>query len=203
MLKQTVEYTDFDDNKSTETLYFNLTKSELTDNIHLKDDLESIQHMMDGDKRSLEGSEITQIIGLVKTFMRLSYGVRSADGKRFVKTDEQWTEFTQTAVYDAFLFGLFEQPQRAIDFMSGILPLDLRASAQAAAEKKMREMGVAASKSIAEQGESVGPKVADTSSIKADISPTTVATTQALASSDEEAQFRAWKEANAKNSAQQ
>lgn len=142
MLKQTVEYTDFDDNKAVETLYFNLTKSELTENLHLKDELEDIQKMIVGEQRSLESTEITKILDLVKTFMRLSYGIRSADGKRFIKTPEQWTEFTQTATYDAFLFSLFEHPDRAIAFMSGILPMDLREKARAAAELELAAAGI-------------------------------------------------------------
>lgn len=146
MLKQTVEYTDFDDNKAIETLYFNLTKSELTENLHLKADLEDLQTMVSGEKRSLESDEITKILELVKTFMRISYGIRSADGKRFMKTPELWTEFTQTAAYDAFLFSLFEYPEKAIAFMSGILPLDLRERAREAAEKELKAAGIAVTK---------------------------------------------------------
>lgn len=140
MLKQTVAYTDFDDNETVETLYFNLTKTELTDNLHLTTELERIQKMTEGDKRKLDNSEVTSIINLVKTFMRLSYGIRSQDGKRFMKSDEQWREFTETAAYDAFLFGLFEEPQRALDFMSGILPKDLRERARAAADAEIKRL---------------------------------------------------------------
>ena len=137
MLKQTVNYTDFDDNECSEVLYFNLTKTELTENMSLKDELEKIQEDFTGDKaRQLEEHEIRRILDLVKTFMRLSYGIRSADGKRFVKTPDIWEEFTQTAAYDAFLFGLFETPSKALEFMTGILPKDLRAAAIEAAKKE-------------------------------------------------------------------
>lgn len=136
MLKQSVAYTDFDDNESVETLYFNLTKTELADNLDLKDEFEKLQSEFIGDdKRELETQEIRKILELVKTLMRLSYGVRSADGKRFVKTQEQWTEFTQTAVYDQFLFSLFEQPTNAMNFITGILPKELRSAALEAAQK--------------------------------------------------------------------
>lgn len=130
MLKQSVSYTDFDDNECVETLYFNLTKTELTENLDMKDELEKIQQDFTGDgKRNLEEHEIRRILELVKTFMRLSYGIRSEDGKRFIKTPELWTEFTQTAAYDSFLFGLFENPANALAFMTGILPKDLRSKA--------------------------------------------------------------------------
>lgn len=136
MLKQTVKYTDFDDNDAMETLYFNLTKSELADNLNLNEELERLQTDFTGmGKRNLEPHEIQRVLDLVKTFMRLSYGVRSEDGKRFIKTPQQWEEFTQTAVYDAFLFSLFQDPQNAFNFMVGILPKDLRSSAMEAATK--------------------------------------------------------------------
>ena len=128
MLKQTVSYFYFDDNPSQETLYFNLTKTELADNIHLRDELEEMQQVFTADKKELSTGEISQLIDLVKTIMRLSYGIRSADGKRFIKSEEQWTEFTQTAAYDAFLYSLFEDPNKAVLFMTGILPKDVRSA---------------------------------------------------------------------------
>lgn len=126
MLKQTVSYFDFDDNPSQETLYFNLTKTELADNIHLQAELEQMQETFSVEKERLTPDEIRQLVDIVKTIMRLSYGVRSADGKRFVKTEELWTEFTQTAAYDAFLYSLFEDPNKAVMFMTGILPKEVR-----------------------------------------------------------------------------
>ena len=199
MLKQNIAYVDFDDNQAIETLYFNLTKSELTENLHLKDELESIQNMIDGEKRTLEGDEIVRIIELVKTFMRLSYGVRSADGKRFVKTAEQWVEFTQTAAYDAFLFSLFEEPNKAVTFMSGILPLDLREKAKSAAEASIRS----SVSSTAQESQTVGPEVTTaslTSAIKSDIPEGSVAIPDASAKEVEE--FNEWKRANGQNGAQ-
>ncbi|QXO14078.1 hypothetical protein SEA_ALAINAMARIE_54 [Gordonia phage AlainaMarie] len=136
MLKQSVSYTDFDDNDTTETLYFNLTKTELADNLDLEDELKEIQKDFTGQgNRTLEKHEIRRVLELVKTFMRLSYGVRSSDGKRFIKTDQIWEEFTQTAAYDAFLFSLFQEPEKAFAFMIGILPKDARDAALKAAEK--------------------------------------------------------------------
>lgn len=126
MLKQTVEYIDFNDNRATETLYFNITKTELSENLYLKDEIEQVQQELSGDEREMTPAEIQRILDLVKTLMKLAYGVRSDDGKRFIKSEEVWTEFTQTAVYDAFLFSLFEEPENAVSFMLGIIPADLR-----------------------------------------------------------------------------
>lgn len=135
MLKQTISYTDFDDNVQQETLYFNLTKSEIAENLHLKEELEDIQERFSGELRELEVEDVQRILNLVKTLMRLSYGVRSNDGKRFVKTPELWTEFTQTAAYDEFLYSLFQDQSKAIGFMTGILPKELRGGVAEAIEK--------------------------------------------------------------------
>lgn len=132
MLKQTVQYTDFNDTPNTETLYFNLSKTEIADNLHLIDEVESLQAMMEekgASPEALKVPEIQRMLDFVKHLMRLSYGVRTEDGKRFVKNENQWTEFTQTAVYDEFLYSLFEDPERANKFILGILPGDLRKEA--------------------------------------------------------------------------
>ena len=134
MLKQTITYTDFNDESCTEVLHFNLTKTELADNLYLQDDLLAMQKNFAGLKREFTTAEIRQVIDLVKTFMRLSYGIRSEDGKRFVKTPELWTEFTQTAAYDSFLFSLFDKPEKAMEFMIGIFPKDLRDEAMKSSE---------------------------------------------------------------------
>jgi len=126
MLKQTVHYEDFNGNQAVETLYFNLTKTELQENLHLQAELEKLQESFDGEDRTLTREDMQATLNMVKTFMKLAYGERSADGKRFIKSDELWTEFTQTAVYDQFLFSLFEDPARGVAFMTGIMPSDLR-----------------------------------------------------------------------------
>lgn len=135
MIKQTISYTDFNDDASTETLYFNISKAELLENLELKDKLEKLQQTLSGDVRELDLDEVKHILEIVKTFIRLSYGVRSEDGKRFAKSSQLFEEFTQTAAYDAFLMSLFEDPNKAIEFMLGVMPADLRAQAQAEVEK--------------------------------------------------------------------
>lgn len=139
MLKQVITYEDFNGNEQTETLYFNLTKTELAENLDLKDRFDALYEDLKGPKRDLSAAEVSWILDLVKTMMRLSYGERSEDGKRFAKSEQIWNEFTQTAVYDAFLFSLFETPDKAVSFLLGILPQDLRAQAELEAQKRESE----------------------------------------------------------------
>jgi len=127
MLKQTVQFTDFDDVNKTKNLYFNLTRVEVFDHIELKDEFENVQDMIGGATRDLEMHEVKLILDLVKKLMKLSYGVQKTfDGElQFVKSEEQWNSFTQTAVYDEFLIGLFENPEKAVSFLIGIWPKEI------------------------------------------------------------------------------
>lgn len=140
MLKKTITYEDFDGNTTTETLHFNITKTELADNLDLAEELRELETMLEGEERSLTTLEIRQILNLVKRLAKLAYGVRSEDGKRFIKEENTWTEFTQTAGYDAFLFGLFENPELAMEFLMGIIPKDLREQAEASVNNGQESM---------------------------------------------------------------
>ena len=136
MLKEIVTYTNFDDERETEELYFNLSKTELTTQFDLLDELKAMQEeIFTGKQRELTTAEVKRVLELVKTIMRLSYGVRSEDGKRFRKSPELWQEFTETAAYDEFLFSLFTVDGKALAFITGIIPQDVRAEAEAAARK--------------------------------------------------------------------
>lgn len=125
MLKQTVHYKDFNDNDAVDNLYFNLTKAEVADNFDLADRFQGLKDMMDTEPRDLTRDEIRALLDLVKEVMRLSYGVKSDDGKRFSKKPEVWEAFIESAAYDAFLMSLFEQPEKANAFLIGVFPPDL------------------------------------------------------------------------------
>lgn len=140
MLKQTVSYENFDGHTVTEDLYFNITKTELANEIEKAEEIARLQTMFDGPQRELSAGEVKKLLELIKWLVKLSYGVRSEDGKRFVKTPQVWEEFTQTAAYDAFLFGLFEQPERAVQFMIGVVPKDLRGDVEKKTMQRMAEL---------------------------------------------------------------
>ena len=149
MLKQLITYKNFDDVQVDKVLYFNLSKTELAENnVDLEAELQGILdriQQIDKTKEEATTEDIRRLLELVKTFMRLSYGVRSADGERFIKSPEVWTEFTQTAAYDAFLFSLFEDQDRALAFMLGIMPEELREKGKEAADLAIKRSSAEAS----------------------------------------------------------
>lgn len=131
MYKVDLEHENFDGETVTSTLYFNITKTRLAKNLELRDELDEIQKMIGGETRELTPGEIQKIVNLVEKIMKISYGVRSEDGKRFDQRADRWEEFQQTAAYDAFLYSLFETPSKATEFMVGVMPKDLIRQAEA------------------------------------------------------------------------
>lgn len=149
MLKQLITYKNFDDETAEKVLYFNLSKTELAEhNVDLEAELQGILEriqQIEKNKDEATNADLRRLLELVKTLMRLAYGVRSDDGERFIKSPELWTEFTQTAAYDAFLFSLFENEEKAVAFMLGIMPAELREEGKAAAEMALKRSSAAAS----------------------------------------------------------
>ena len=66
-------------------------------------------------------------IELMKAFTDLikrSYGVKSEDGKRFVKSEQALEDFVNSAAFDEMFTEFFTSDTAAADFAKGILPKD-------------------------------------------------------------------------------
>lgn len=135
MIKKSITYKDFNDNEVTETLRFNLTKTEMIDLLSIEDQLKALSAKFSEPKRDLQREEILEILSVVKDLARRSYGVLSTDGKHFRKSDEIWDDFVSSGAYDAFLWAMFSNPADAMAFMSGILPSDIAEEARKQVER--------------------------------------------------------------------
>lgn len=119
MLKREIKYEDFDGNEVTDTYYFNLTRSEMIElEVGYKDGLEAAL------RRIIETNDRQKLIAEFKNLVLLSYGVKSDDGKRFIKSDQLREEFTQTPAYDALFMELATNDDAAATFIKGIVPKD-------------------------------------------------------------------------------
>lgn len=117
MLKRDITYENFDGENVTETFYFNLTKTEL---LELQVDFEGgIEELI---KRIIRAEDMKTLLSLFKRIVLASYGVRSDDGKRFIKNDELREEFTQTAAFDSLFMELATDEEKASAFIMGIVP---------------------------------------------------------------------------------
>lgn len=119
MLKREITYEDFDGNKQTDTFYFNLTRSEMIElEVGYKDGLEAVL------RRIIETNDRQKLIAEFKNLVLLAYGVKSEDGKRFIKSDQLREEFTQTPAYDSLFMELATNDDAAATFIKGIVPKD-------------------------------------------------------------------------------
>lgn len=120
MLKKTITYTDYDGNKRTEDFYFNLSKAEL---------MEMEMSKAGGFKNMLESiiasPDSTKIISVFKDLILKAYGVKSDDGRRFIKSPELSAEFSQTEAYSIFFMELANDDDAAAAFVNGLIPSDL------------------------------------------------------------------------------
>ena len=117
MLKKTITYTDYDDNKRTEDFYFHLSKSELLE----------MEMGVSGGMSKLINKIITEqdTKKLIETFKEIivkAYGEKSPDGKRFIKSKEAVEAFTQTEAYSDLFIELATDADAATVFVNGIIP---------------------------------------------------------------------------------
>lgn len=120
MLKQTINYTDFNGNVQSEVVYFNLSKPELVE-------LEVSYPEGFGDmlRAIIAAQDSKVLLSEFKKILLMSYGVKSEDGKRFTKSPELTRDFEQSAAYEAYFMTLITDEQAASRFIQGLLPADM------------------------------------------------------------------------------
>lgn len=117
MLKKTITYTDYNGTERTEDFYFNLSKAELAE----------MEMGIDGGmaemiEKIVAAKDSPAIIKVFKDLIMKSYGEKSADGKRFIKSEEISTAFSQTEAYSDLYMLLATNADEAAKFVNGIMP---------------------------------------------------------------------------------
>lgn len=120
MLKKTIKYTDFNDNEITEDFYFNLNKAEL-----IEMETKTNGGMKAKLERLINTRDISAIMEIFKEIITSSYGVKSDDGKQFIKDDALTKAFVQSNAYSELYIELATNSDAAIDFITHIIPSDL------------------------------------------------------------------------------
>ena len=123
MLKKTITYRDYNDNERTEDFYFNLTKAELTEM-----ELSTTGGLAEMIQNIINTQDTPKIFKVFKDLVLAAYGEKSADGKRFVKTEELRESFAQTEAYSELFMELATDAEAAAAFVNGIVPKDLDTS---------------------------------------------------------------------------
>lgn len=117
MHKRSITYPDYNGNMLTEDFYFNISRAEVID----------MQMSIAGGydeklKKIVASNDQTELYRLFKEFIMTSYGVKSDDGKRFIKSKELTDAFMQSEAYSVLLVELTENDENGANFINAVLP---------------------------------------------------------------------------------
>lgn len=117
MIAKTMTYKDFNNVERTETFYFNLTPAEAVE----------MQVMESGGlgvyiDRIIQEQDLRKIIEIFKDLILRSYGVKSNDGKHFLKDEKLRAAFASTNAYSDLFMQLATDADMASAFLNGIVP---------------------------------------------------------------------------------
>lgn len=117
MVKKTITYKDYNDVERTEDFFFNLNEAEV-----MEMEMGVTGGMAEMIQRIVKAQDAPTIIKTFKDIVLRSYGVKSPDGKRFIKNDQLREEFSQTEAYSQLFMRLATDSKEAADFVNGIMP---------------------------------------------------------------------------------
>lgn len=121
MIKKTVKYVDFNGDERVEDCYFNLSKAEVTE-LELSVEGGYSEYL----KGIVESGDNSKILNVFKELILKSYGVKSEDGRRFIKSEELTKEFTQTEVFNEIFMSLALDANESAAFVEGVLPKSMK-----------------------------------------------------------------------------
>lgn len=118
MIKETLTYIDYNGEERTEDFYFNLTQAEAMQ-LELRAE-GGLEGMIVNLVKSRDGSEIMREF---RRLLRLSYGEKSLDGRRFVKSEEISDAFEQCPAYNVLFMKLCTDAEYAGKFAEGVVAM--------------------------------------------------------------------------------
>ena len=121
MLKKTITYVDYNGVERTEDFYFNLSEAEV-----MEMEMGTTGGLSETIRKIIAAQDSPTIIKLFKEFVLKAYGEKSSDGKRFIKSEELSTAFSQTEAYSQLYMELATDADAAANFMNSIVPAKLQ-----------------------------------------------------------------------------
>lgn len=120
MLKKTITYNDYNGTERTEDFYFNLSQAEV-----MEMEMSTTGGLAEMIKNVVAKQDAPSIIKIFKDLILKAYGEKSADGKRFIKSEELATAFSQTEAYSILFTELATDDKAAANFVNGIVSKEM------------------------------------------------------------------------------
>lgn len=117
MIKWPITYTDYNGETHTEDFYFNLNMAECME-MNLKANGAYPEYL----KQIVANRDGERMAEVYRTLILKSYGEKSPDGRRFVKSKELSEAFQQTEAFPALYMQLMTEDGAAVKFITGVMP---------------------------------------------------------------------------------
>lgn len=117
MFKKTMTFTDYKGVERTETFLFNMSKADIA-----RMELGTTGGLAEKLQVLIDKKDAPEIMKFFEEFIRMAYGEMSADGRRFIKSEELANEFAQTEAYSDLYMELVTDSEAAARFVNGVIP---------------------------------------------------------------------------------
>lgn len=120
MLKKTIAYVDLNGVERSEDFYFNLSKPEV---VKMQGSVKGGYDVrLKSIAADLNGANIMEFF---EDLISRSYGEKSEDGRRFMKSPEISKAFMETPAYEVLFEELVTNDRAAADFVNAVMPADI------------------------------------------------------------------------------
>lgn len=120
MITITETYTDYNGTKRTEEFLFHFNKAEL-----LEMEMTTEGGFSARVNRIINANSHSELVKIMKQFVLDAYGIKSDDGRRFMKSDEIRRSLVECPAYSQIFMRLATDDKAAADFINGVTPDDM------------------------------------------------------------------------------
>lgn len=153
MLKKTIRYTDFNDQEVVEDFYFHLSKADLVAlELSYKGGL--YEHI----KAIVASEDGGGVVDIINRLVLDSYGKKSEDGRRFIKTQALRDEFVSSPAYSELFMELCTNADEQARFISGVVPAGLQEEIAKLTANSEENGGFAPARNVFEQNSGLNPE---------------------------------------------
>lgn len=115
MFTETITYEDYNGETRTEKFCFNLTKTEA---LFMENSLDC--GLSEKMKQIVESKNKPELTKLFEKILLSAYGIKSDDGKRFMKSEEISKAFKESPAYDILFMKMFTEEGYMVKFVEGL-----------------------------------------------------------------------------------
>ena len=161
MFKKVIKYEDFNGQQREDTFYFNLSKAEI-----MEMELSTQAGVEEMIKMLIATKDNAKIVQIFKDLILKSYGIKSEDGTRFIKSQELRDAFEQSNAYSELFMEILSSSDAQIAFINGVVNgVNMPEMKEEDAIAKLKELGFDTSRieeSLKTSGNKVVPMAEET-----------------------------------------